>query len=454
MTINLKKKFKEKEKEGISLRKIQLYLIIGSVVFFSSLIFFSFYFSASIKNLTEASDQHIEFRKDALELMDASDYLTENAQRFTVQGERRFLRAYFEEALTLKRREKAIEKMEKGSGDSVALRKLKRALTDSVELMNREYYAMRLVIDAKGYTDYPEALESVELTKGDKALSPEEKMSLATKIVLDNDYYMQKNQIRNDMKASLEALEKEATLKEEKATNLFNRDLIFVRVIIVLQTLGVIFLVWLTSRLGIHPILDAVDRIKSNKKISESGTLEFRYLVQAYNRMYEVYKKSLERLNFKASHDELTKVYNRSGYESIINGIDISNSYMILVDIDDFKSINDTYGHETGDKALIKTAEALKKNFRSDDYICRIGGDEFVVFMLHANEKDSVSSISRKIENINRELDVEEDGVPAISLSVGIVKGNKDDDEESLFARADEAMYKSKQRGKNRYTFA
>ena len=170
--------------------------------------------------------------------------------------------------------------------------------------------------------------------------------------------------------------------------------------------------------------------------------------------MYEAYKKSLERLNFKASHDELTKVYNRAGYESIVDGIDIANTYMILVDIDDFKHINDTYGHETGDKALIKTAGALKNNFRSDDYICRIGGDEFVVFMLHANEMDAASTISRKIENINEELGNSEDGVPAISLSVGIVKGKETDNEDTLFAKADEAMYKSKQSGKNRYTFA
>ena len=418
MSRNLKEKFKEKENEGVSLRTIQIWLIVGSIVFFSALLFFSFYFSANIKSFTEVTDKHIEFRKDALELMDASDYLTENVQRFTVNGERRFLNAYFDEAFTLKHREKAIEKMEQGSGDSVALRKLKRALVDSVELMNREYYAMRLVIEAKDYADYPDVLNSVDLTKADKELSAEAKMSLATKMVLDNDYYMKKNQIRNDMKASLDALEKEAASAEEKATKIFNRDLIFVRVILVLQT------------------------------------VEFRYLVRAYNKMYEAYKKSLERLNFKASHDELTKVYNRAGYESIVDGIDIANTYMILVDIDDFKHINDTYGHETGDKALIKTAGALKNNFRSDDYICRIGGDEFVVFMLHANEMDAASTISRKIENINEELGNSEDGVPAISLSVGIVKGKETDNEDTLFAKADEAMYKSKQSGKNRYTFA
>jgi diguanylate cyclase (GGDEF)-like protein len=211
-------------------------------------------------------------------------------------------------------------------------------------------------------------------------------------------------------------------------------------------------MVWLTSRLGIHPVLNAVDRIKSNSPIPEVGANEFRYLARAYNKMYEVYKNSLARLNFKASHDELTGAYNRAGYDLLLSSIDLNNTYMMLFDVDNFKTINDTYGHEIGDKALIKLVKVLRSNFRSDDYICRIGGDEFVVFMVHTAEMQH-NLLAQKMDEINRELAETDDGVPAISISVGIMDGKDAADTETLYKKADEAMYESKKNGKHTYTF-
>ena len=96
--------------------------------------------------------------------------------------------------------------------------------------------------------------------------------------------------------------------------------------------------------------------------------------------------------------------------------------------------------------------KALKNNFRSDDYVCRIGGDEFVVFMVHANEMQQGLIVS-KIDRINQELEGTDDGLPAASISVGIVHGSDAPDAASLFEKTDEAMYQSKQRGKHTYTF-
>ena len=126
---------------------------------------------------------------------------------------------------------------------------------------------------------------------------------------------------------------------------------------------------------------------------------------------------------------------------------------MLLFDLDNFKGINDTYGHETGDKVLIKLVQVLRSEFRSDDYICRIGGDEFVVFMVHSNNLQQ-RLISRKIEAINKDLAVTADGLPSISVSVGIVHGSEVNDVEELFEKTDAAMYRSKQSGKNTYTFS
>ena len=444
--------FKKSKDEGISLRTIHMWLVIGAAII-SVLMFYSTYqLFDSFYHLTETTEQQIELRKAARELMDASDYLTEKVQRFTITADMQFLNDYFTEAFEANRREEAIQKMSEGKGNEAALADLKEAMNGSLKLMEREYYAMKLVIEAKEIRNYQEVLESVELSKEDKALSPEEKMNLAAMMTHDDEYFVQKDHIREMMRASLDELEKMAYDTDASALESLRNEMKLIRLVIIMQIGAMIFMVWLTSKLGIHPILNAVDRIKADSKIPETGANEFRYLARAYNKMYEAYKKSLESLNFKASHDELTGAYNRAGYDLLLSSIDLENTYMMLFDVDNFKTINDTYGHETGDKALVKLVKVLKKNFRSDDYICRIGGDEFVVLMVHSSDIDR-KLIIQKINSINEELAQIDDGSPAVSISVGIVHGKNATDAENLFEKTDAAMYHSKQNGKNTYTF-
>lgn len=444
---------KQKENDGISLRTVHFWLIVGAIIIFALMFYATYHLAASFRNLTRTSEQQIEMRKAARELMDASDYLTESVQRFTVLGDRQYLDEYFKEAFESKRREEAVEKMSRGVGNDAALAELQGAMDSSLELMNREYYAMRLVIEAQGYTDYPDILKDVELSEEDKALSSAEKMQRASVMVHDEEYYAQKNRIREDMRDSLNELEAMAYDNDASALSSLGRKMVLVRFVIVLQTIGILFMVWLTARLGIHPVLNAVDQIRADSPIEEVGANEFRYLARAYNKMYEVYKSSLEHLNFKASHDELTGAYNRTGYDLLLTSVDMESTYMLLFDVDNFKEINDTYGHEAGDKVLVKLVQILRDNFRSDDYVCRIGGDEFVVFMVHSTGLQQ-HLVAQKINEINKEMAETGDGLPPASVSVGIVHGSKASDVEDLFEKTDAAMYQSKQKGKHTYTFS
>ncbi len=445
-------KLKHIDNDGISLRTIHRWLIVGALIISALMFYSTYHLSASFSRLAKASEQQIELRKAARELMDASDYLTEQAQRFTVEGDMTFLNNYFEEAFKANHREEALEKMSAGSGDSDALHRLQAAMDSSVALMDQEYYAMKLVISAKGYTDYPEILKDVELSEADSKLNNEDKMRRATQLLLSDDYYDLKEKIRSNMKASLDELEKMAYDSDASAIDALRDEMLLVRLVIMLQTVGIVFMVWLTSRLGIHPVLNAVDRIQADSPIPEVGANEFRYLARAYNKMYDVYKRSLEHLNFKASHDELTGAYNRSGYELLLSSIDLNSTYMMLFDVDDFKHINDNYGHETGDEVLARLVQVLRSHFRSDDYICRIGGDEFVVFMVHSTENQR-NLVEAKIDKINNELAMSVNGLPPISVSVGITHGSKVSDAKSLYERTDEAMYQAKQSGKNTFAF-
>ncbi|MBR3635853.1 MAG: GGDEF domain-containing protein [Lachnospiraceae bacterium] len=439
-------------KNGISHRIVHLWLIIIIIIFSGTVVFATIRMTDNFLDITEASDQSSELQKAAHELMNASDYLTEQVQRFTINGDICFMEQYFTEAFESRRREEAISKMAMDSRTDAALSQLQVAMDNSVELMELEYYAMRLVIEAKGYTDYPEILDSVTLKEEDKALSDQEKIRLATELVLSDEYYEQKDRIRKGMQDSLDELDKRAKSIEESELASLKRELRIIHIAILIEAILIFYLIWLTTKLSIEPILKAVGQIKEDLPISEDGSNEFRYLANAYNKMYEKNKSSFENLSFKVSHDELTGAYNRAGYDLLLSSIELDSTYMMLFDVDDFKQFNDTYGHETGDKILVKVVTVLKRVFRDDDCICRIGGDEFVVLLRHSGNIQN-SLIKAKLEQINKDLRNTDDGLPAVSISVGIMNGKDVTDAKQFFEMTDKAMYESKKQGKGTYTF-
>ena len=438
--------------DGISLRTLHKILIITAVILSAIMIYSTYHLSKNSSKLAKISEQQLELRKAAQDLMDASDYLTDNVQLFTIYGDMRFLNNYFTEAFDKTRRENAVKKMSTKPENKEALYYLQNALNISVNLMEREYYAMRFVIDAHGYTKYPDLFKSIELSPEDKSLSKDEKIKRAIDLVHNDAYKSEKEQISNSIRACLNNLEELMNKRDKDELSILDHELNIVRAIIVFQTFSVFFVVWLTSRLGIHPVLNAVDRIKADSPIPEIGANEFRYLARTYNKMYEVYKNSLEQLNFKASHDELTEAYNRFGYELLMSSLDLTSTYMILIDVDNFKTVNDTYGHDTGDKILIKVVQTLKNHFRSDDYVCRLGGDEFVVLVVHAPSIQD-HHMETMITLVNQELANTEDGLPATSISAGIVHGYEKSNFNTLFKEADEALYKTKKSGKHGCSF-
>lgn len=445
-------KFTQKGKAGsLSLRRIQILMVFVAILVSGILIFFTYSSSKNSQSLSGATQEYITLHDAADELMDASDYMTEMAQRFTDRGDRKFLNAYFQEAFTTRRREEALEIMNRYSGTEAVRAEVKNALKESISLMDREYYSMRLVIEAQGYTNYPEPLDRVTLKAADVALTAEEKMDLAQSMLLDEEYYSQKDRIRSSMGRSLDELTKSTQNSHAAIGKRLDRDLRLVRIVILVQTVIFLLMIWITIRLGIHPVLVAVKSIQADSKIPEMGASEFHYLAQAYNKMYEYYNTSIQRLNYKASHDELTKVYNRSGYDLLLSSIDLGSTYFLLIDVDNFKDVNDTYGHEVGDRVLQKIADTIRKQFRSDDYVCRIGGDEFAVLMTHAVPEHR-TLLGQKLERINRELS-ESDGVlPCISISAGVAHGRGAGSTVELYEQADRALYETKRRGRNGYT--
>lgn len=159
-------------------------------------------------------------------------------------------------------------------------------------------------------------------------------------------------------------------------------------------------------------------------------------------------------------HDALTGLPNRAlFYDRLEHGLEQAKRHgwilaVMFLDLDKFKQINDTHGHDIGDKVLLTIAERLKQNTRSDDTICRFGGDEFLYLLMEVkNEREVIKIIKKLIKTVELPCD---DIMPnlVVKLSVGVSlfpkNGNNLDD---LIKNADEAMYTAKQ-GKLGYVFA
>ena len=163
-------------------------------------------------------------------------------------------------------------------------------------------------------------------------------------------------------------------------------------------------------------------------------------------------QKLLQREIYNATHDSLTQLYNRAGYDLLVSRLDMVSTLMLLVDVDDFKRVNDSYGHEVGDRVLQKIARTIEQNFRAEDYVCRIGGDEFIVLMLHTDERQA-EQIGARVARINAALTDGADGLPPISVSVGAAHGDAAQNPVELFERVDKALYETKHNGRGGITF-
>ena len=433
--------------KGVSLRTIHVCLILLALAVSCYLIYSTNRLAGRFQMLTDATERYLDVRGATTDLMDATDYLSEMAQRYTLDGNSLYLHNYFDEVLETRRRENAILKISRFSEEVEAVEKLKKALEECEKLMERDYYAMRLVADAVGLSPIPEQLQGIELLPQHALLPAREKKEAAQHMVSDEDYYREKDRIRAKMRESLAALEERTRSVQTASEANAKSDLHWVRIVTVVQVVAIMGITWLLSHLGITPIVKAVDKLQEDSPIPVIGAREFRYLAGTYNKMYDVYQKSVASLNFKANHDELTKVYNRSGYDLLLASLDLSNAGLLLIDVDLFKTVNDTYGHQAGDRMLQKVADTITKFFRSGDYVCRIGGDEFVVIMLQVN-RTHTALIEDKINQINRALADTQDGLPPASISAGVSFGNEAESARQMYEQADQALYETKRRGR------
>lgn len=161
-----------------------------------------------------------------------------------------------------------------------------------------------------------------------------------------------------------------------------------------------------------------------------------------------------ERVKTMVNHDPLTGLLNRASMQNILQqgalfeGKDFA---VVMCDIDDFKKINDTYGHSAGDAVLKSLSEIFKNTFRNDDYVARWGGEEFLVVIRNAKKFGAISVVNRVKELLNENI-VEFEGTRInATMTFGVVThdGASKFDIEKMIKKADELLYDGKRSGKN-----
>ena len=172
--------------------------------------------------------------------------------------------------------------------------------------------------------------------------------------------------------------------------------------------------------------------------------------------VYQPLNRTIKKANLLARSDALTGVANRHAYNEKIsteikrfNTLNIPFTFLLL-DIDHFKSINDSYGHESGDQALKEIGVLLTENIRDIDFIARYGGEEFVILLSETNI-NTAEKVANKLRELieNKEFNFNKK-IVQVTISIGFSEIKLNETKKEIFERTDAALYKAKELGRNK----
>ncbi|OTG83249.1 hypothetical protein B9T31_14285 [Acinetobacter sp. ANC 4558] len=210
---------------------------------------------------------------------------------------------------------------------------------------------------------------------------------------------------------------------------------------------------------SINPIVQTAKTISSNKnyalRFSDSNISELNEINSVFNELLTKIQASNQQLqnenqqlSYRANHDELTQLPNRNYfYEKLIYIFKHNlnqNIALLFIDNNNFKEINDKYGHLAGDAVLKEMAFRLKSNLRQNDFIARFGGDEFAVLVNDITHKENVITICENLLDSCKKPIIHANQEIYFSFSIGIALGCYFNSPETLIIEADSSMYKAK----------
>jgi diguanylate cyclase len=214
----------------------------------------------------------------------------------------------------------------------------------------------------------------------------------------------------------------------------------------------------------LNKILDDVMRetkIAQNEALrSRDQMISARQEVQEAEARIHQLETKLEEMSELVREDQLTGSLNRRGLDDVFERelarAERRNSPLCIamLDLDDFKRLNDTHGHTAGDEALIHLVRVIKDTLRTMDVIARFGGEEFLIVLPDTSMEDAMQTVTRVQRELTKRIFMHNNERLLITFSAGVALRNGTEDQLSMIKRADEALYKAKRAGKNRVVAA
>lgn len=411
--------------------------------------------NAETDAMQQTYDRYVAAEASVNSFMEATTYLTAQSRLFFATHHTTYLDNYFWEESQTQRQEAATESLHQIMPQSSAAERLDVALELANELSKSEKYSMKLVVltlDLDVSDDIATALDAIKFTQGDHLLSNEDLLAKAHMLVTYEPYEHEVDRVSKQIEQCKEALAEALAAETQQHESTLN-DLFLHQYILTIALLAmVLFTAVVFIATVFKPLSRYIAHINRNERIDEKGASELRILARAYNAMFDTNSATQSRLLHEASHDALTGLYNRGAYEKYMAERHGEPLAVAIIDIDHFKEVNDRYGHEVGDHVLRRVAGALQESFRTTDFPCRLGGDEFIVVMLGILPENR-DVIVRKARDIAEKLRVADEKTPAIFISAGVAFGSGKETPDDLYRLADKALYRVKDAGRRGLAF-
>jgi two-component system cell cycle response regulator len=231
------------------------------------------------------------------------------------------------------------------------------------------------------------------------------------------------------------------------------------RLIRSLKTDRLLYVIMLTSKIEKANIIAGLDAGANDYLAKPFDAGELRARIEVGRRMIEMQdalSESRAILAHQATHDQLTGLLNRRAildrlHEELVRARRYGDVLAVgMVDIDHFKQVNDTYGHQAGDDVLCGFVQILSKSFREYDTIGRIGGEEFLVIAPIKPGTDCGSVFSRALLNVDESKIPTRSGMLTVTMSIGVATATFENSVDEILEAADTALYHAKNEGRNR----